>query len=150
MTEWARLEAPRNLRAHPMAALIENLNREKRLYQVTFLPSKVGMEIGALDAFVHELRRVAIRAEELKGSGEVTKVVLLLNGDSGRLGSATSDTLAYVGEKLLSMHDFLSLVDSIFIANPDTSVNILWTFCSGLPTFKDIKSKVKVLGQVSR
>ena len=128
-----------------MAAIIDNLNAQKKIYQVTFLPSKVDKTKEGVDRLMERIEEVANKAVSLKGQGEVSRVVVLFDGNSGNAGDADASLLKYIADKLCSMSSFLDVVDSLLIANPDTATTMLWKFCSSLGPFAPLKDRTRII-----
>lgn len=124
-------------------ALRVNLNREKKIFQLTFQPSLVGAGVD----YAKELKDIALRAKDMKESKEVDRCVVLIDGNSGNVlsGVTPSDAITRFATELSGMESFLDIVDGIIIASPDLAASMLVRFCRSLPGMDSLKDKIRVL-----
>jgi hypothetical protein len=123
-------------------ALQSTENAAKKVFQISFMPSKMAGTQSAAEQLIKSLKEYEEEAKAKKAQGY--RVVVLFDGHSGNK-NPDSDLLKFLAEELASMENMLDVVDNLIVANPDGPTRLLWSFCSNLDAFKKIKDKVCIL-----
>lgn len=114
-------------------ALVTKENTAKRVYQLSFYPSKVARDMTSAHALIADLRALGEAFRQKKESGY--KTVILIDGRSGE--SPDTEILRYMASEIVKMQGLLDSVDNIIIANADVTTTLLWKVCSVVPSLRD-------------
>jgi hypothetical protein len=125
-----------------MEAISTSINNAKRVLQVNVAPRFIA-KIGPAK-FATELRRVADLAKTSKSSGEVQRVVVIVDGTCAtESGSSALKALS----QLFSLEDcsLLDVVSTILLINADETLKAAWAIAKLVEPAKKYAPIVRVL-----
>lgn len=125
-----------------MEAISTSVNKAKRVLQVNVAPRCIA-KIGPTN-FATELRKVADLAKSSKSSGDVERVVVIVDGAGAtECGSAAIKALS----QLFSLEDcsLLDVVSTILLINADETLKAAWSIAKLVEPAKKYASIVRVL-----
>lgn len=125
-----------------MAAVSSTVNRAKRVLQVNITPRCI-LTTGA-DSFARDLRDVASQSQRLKASGEVSRVVVVIDGAGA--SECLSACLKALRD-LFSLEDcsLLDDVSTILLINADDTLKAAWSVAKLVDPARKYASLVRVL-----
>lgn len=113
-------------------ALVTKENVDKKVFQLSFFPSKVARDMASARALLADFRVLGEAFRKKKDDGYRT--VILVDGRSG--ASPDQEILRYMAAEIVKMEGLLKSVDNIVVANADTATTLLWRICSTVPSLQ--------------